>query len=119
MEEKETVYMVVIQQDGKVEKKPLDTKRTLECLQHEVHGWIERVVFLNEEYIIGDILVDMWVNEEGLYIEDFTDNLKAMKLTGYPCLVGPAVLTKLDMDDEGRTLGFSEKEADDIIGKIG
>lgn len=112
----EESYMIVIGQDGKVEKKPLDIENTLECLQHEVKGWIERVPFGSYALISEDMNVDMWVNEEGLYIDGFRTNIIAMGVSGYPHLVGPAVLTKSSPD--GATIGFTEKEAYELRKRI-
>lgn len=113
---KEANCMIVIGQDGDVEIKTLDLDNTLNCLQTEVKGWIERVPFLSYALIPEEMNVDMWVNEEGLYIDGFRTNVIAMNVSGYPHLVGPAVLTK--SNPNGATLGFTKEEADELRKKI-
>lgn len=60
---------------------------SLDFLQSLVDGLIECVSLSSH--------VDLWVNEEGLFRDDFSLNIKASRLVGYPGynLVGPAVMT--------------------------
>lgn len=59
---------------------------TLDFLQSLVGGLIECVSLSSH--------VDLWVNEEGLFREDFGLNIKASRLAGRGYhLVGPAVMT--------------------------
>ena len=57
---------------------------TLSFLQTMVDGLIESVAI--------DSDTDLWVNEEGLFRDDFVMNIVASTASGRP-LVGPAVLT--------------------------
>lgn len=59
---------------------------SLDFLQSLVDGLIECVSL--------DSHVDLWVNEEGLFREDFSLNVRASRLAGHGYnLVGPAVMT--------------------------
>jgi hypothetical protein len=69
---------------------------TLDFLQGLVEGLIECVSL--------DRNTDLWVNEEGLFREDFSLNLRASKLAGDGyALVGPAVIAGIDYD-KGETI---------------
>jgi hypothetical protein len=50
---------------------------------------------------------DVWVNEEGLFREDFYVNAAASTIANQT-LVGPAVLT--NVDSEGRTTGITQAQ---------
>jgi hypothetical protein len=69
---------------------------TLATLQALVDGLIECVY--SKEYEC-----DVWVNEEGLFREDFEVNMVAGRITNR-VLVGPAVLA--NSDSEGATTGI-------------
>lgn len=73
---------------------------SLSTLQTLVDGLIECVY--SREYDC-----DVWVNEEGLFRQDFGVNMVASRITNQ-VLVGPAVLT--NADKEGRTVGLSEAQ---------
>lgn len=78
-----------------------DDMTTLTFLQTLVDGFVECVG------IQGGL--DIWVNEDGLFRDDFRTNRKAtiMRGAGYAVpLVGPAVLAT--HDKEGRTFGVPQ-----------
>jgi hypothetical protein len=70
---------------------------TLSFLQSLVEGLIESVSLTPD--------TDVWVNEEGLFRNDFVSNIGASLLAGRT-LVGPAVLTG---HQNGETVGFPER----------
>lgn len=71
---------------------------SLDFLQTLVEGLIECVSL--------DRHTDLWVNEEGLFREDFSLNRRASQLAGYGyALVGPAVITG---QKEGETTEVGE-----------
>lgn len=74
-----------------------DTLRTLQTL---VDGLIECVY--SKEYEC-----DVWVNEEGLYREDFEVNMVASRISNR-VLVGPAVLA--NSNSEGATTGMKPEQ---------
>lgn len=78
------------------------TKDTLSDLQSLVGGLIECVASTRNRM---GFACDVWVNEEGLFREDFAINLVASYLTGRQ-LVGPAVICTSDAN--GYTHGLSE-----------
>ena len=73
---------------------------TLKTLQTLVDGLIECARSREFE-------CDVWVNEEGLFRQDFTINMAASTIANQT-LVGPAVLT--NVDSEGRTTGMTEAQ---------
>lgn len=79
-------------------------ENTLKSLQTLVDGYIECVQVRNSDF---GFTFDLWVNEEGLFREDFMVNLPASYLTGRT-IKGPAVITVSTL--EGRTVGLSEAQ---------
>jgi hypothetical protein len=74
---------------------------TLPTLQSLVDGWIECATA--DRSTLG-FEADVWVNEEGLFRNDFGINLVASFITGRQ-LVGPAVLARSSA--QGETLGLT------------
>ena len=74
---------------------------TLPTLQALVDGWIECVTASKRELGFD---ADVWVNEEGLFRNDFGLNLVMSVVTGRQ-LVGPAVLAR--SNSQGATLGLT------------
>lgn len=89
-------YLYIGQQGDAVLVDP-GKSRSLEALQAMVGGWIECVSPNNI-----DPCVDVWVNEEGLYMPEFGINLVASYMSGRQ-IVGPAVITGSRVD--GATIG--------------
>jgi hypothetical protein len=95
----------LIREDFSFERLELEGN-TLKVLQSAVDGLIQPVD-------LSDSLT-VWVNEEGLFRNDFDVNLFATAIyhQAFPTadnpLVGPAVFTG-GSDDEGNTLGLSEQ----------
>lgn len=75
---------------------------SLYTLQTLVDGLIESVH-------VKDLGCDLWVNEEGLFRQDFGLNVVASRLADRP-LVGPAVLTGYDWN--GNTVGVKQERID-------
>lgn len=75
---------------------------TLSTLQSLVDGYIECVTATKS--VLG-FDADVWVNEEGLYRQDFGINLVASYMTGRQ-LVGPAVIAK--STPQGETVGLTQ-----------
>lgn len=75
---------------------------TLRLLQTAVDGLIECVT-ANKRALGFD--ADVWVNEEGLFRNDFGINLVASYITGRQ-LVGPAVIAR--SSTQGATLGLTD-----------
>ena len=73
---------------------------TLKSLQTLVDGLIECARSREFE-------CDVWVNEEGLFRQDFGINMAASTIANQ-VLVGPAVLA--NVDSEGRTTGITEAQ---------
>jgi hypothetical protein len=82
---------------------------TLDTLQTLVDGLIECVTA--DKRSLG-FEADVWVNEEGLFRQDFAINLVASFLTGRQ-LVGPAVLAR--SSKEGKTLGLTSSNINRLI----
>lgn len=82
---------------------------TLATLQTLVDGLVEYVIA--DKHTLG-FEADVWVNEEGLFREDFSINLVASFLTGRQ-IVGPAVLAR--SSKEGRTLGLTSSHITRLI----
>lgn len=78
------------------------TKQTLADLQSLVGGYVECVAQTEDQM---GFACDVWVNEEGLFRNDFGFNLVASFMTGRQ-LVGPAVICTTDA--QGNTRGLSE-----------
>jgi hypothetical protein len=82
---------------------------TLSTLQTLVEGYIECVVA--PKSALG-FEADVWVNEEGLYRQDFEINLVASYMTGRQ-IVGPAVIAK--SSTSGNTLGLTSANINRLI----
>lgn len=82
---------------------------TLATLQTLVDGLVECVIV--DKHTLG-FEADVWVNEEGLFREDFSINLVASFLTGRQ-IVGPAVLAR--SSKEGKTLGLTSSQINRLI----
>ena len=82
---------------------------TLDTLQTLVDGYIECVTA--DKHVLG-FESDVWVNEEGLFRQDFAINLVASFLTGRQ-LVGPAVLARSSKG--GKTLGLTSSNINRLI----
>jgi hypothetical protein len=89
----EVMLVAIINVDGTVEAKQIDG--SLESMQSIVEGLIEPVN-LQED-------LTLWVNEEGMYREDY--NFLASGIAGIP-LNGPAFITG-GIDEDGKTLGIN------------
>ena len=87
------MLVAIINVDGTVEAKEIDS--SLESMQSIVEGLIQPV----------DLQEDMtlWVNEEGLYRDDYNLLASGMANTS---INGPAFLTG-GIDEEGKTLGLN------------
>jgi len=82
---------------------------TLSTLQTLVEGYIECVTATKS--VLG-FDADVWVNEEGLYRQDFEINLVASYMTGRQ-IVGPAVIAK--SSTSGSTLGLTTGNINRLI----
>lgn len=91
---------------------------SLAVLQAGVEGYIERVT-VRVPY--GP--VDMWVNEEGLYLLAERHNPFASTLMhqtyGQGYINGPVVFTSAEADSEGDTLGLTAEESAEIRAAVG
>ena len=91
-------------------------------LQHLVDGYIERVIGAVAPLNGGPPeMVDIWVNEHGLFRPDLEPNIAIIALLPGPVLlVGPAVVTVTD--SEGDTRGLPERLIDaarDALTEVG
>jgi hypothetical protein len=82
---------------------------TLSTLQTLVDGYVECVTA--DRSALG-FEADVWVNEEGLFRQDFSINLVASFITGRQ-IVGPAVLARSSKD--GKTLGLTSSNIERLI----
>lgn len=82
---------------------------TLSTLQTLVDGYVECVSA--DRKVLG-FDADVWVNEEGLYRQDFSINLPASYITGRQ-LVGPVVIARSSKD--GKTLGLTGSQINRLI----
>ena len=82
---------------------------TLSTLQTLVDGYVECVTA--DKRSLG-FEADVWVNEEGLFRQDFSINLVASFITGRQ-IVGPAVLARSSKD--GKTLGLTSGNINRLI----
>jgi hypothetical protein len=85
---------------------------TLSMLQTAVEGLVE-YARADRDYLGFD--ADVWVNEEGLYRDDFTPNILASVIVGRP-IVGPAVIAL--SDSEGETIGLSDEQLDTLSNRL-
>lgn len=85
---------------------------TLSMLQTAVEGWVEHVR-ADRDYLGFD--ADIWVNEEGIYRDDFEMNVLASVMTGQT-LVGPAVVALTNSD--GETLGLTDEQIETLSGRM-
>lgn len=85
---------------------------TLSMLQTAVEGWVEHVR-ADRDYLGFD--ADVWVNEEGVYREDFEMNVLASVITGQT-IVGPAVLALSTID--GETVGLTGEQIDTLSDRM-
>lgn len=81
---------------------------TLSMLQTAVEGWVEHVN-ADRDYLGFD--ADVWVNEEGIYRDDFEMNVLASVMTGQT-IVGPAVIALATND--GETLGLTDEQIETL-----
>lgn len=86
-----------------------DSERTLRTLQTLVDGLVDCVT--GDQTILG-FRADVWVNDEGLYRNDFGINLVASYITGRQ-LVGPAVITTTTRG--GETRGLTPQQVQRLI----
>ena len=101
----DTITCVLVEQDGTMLPIAV-TAPSYKSLQKFVDGLFDIVVA--RHYTSGlPFDVDVWVNDEGLYREDFHQNVAATLLTGAG-LVGPAVLAMSTPD--GETVGFTAEQ---------
>jgi hypothetical protein len=104
---------VVVQPDGKWEIVEFDDSNGLAVLQKAVDGLIQPVD-------INPVGITMWVNEEGLYRFDFTENFMASAIfeeshgENATRIMGPAVYTG-GTDHKGYTNGLSDKHLELIV----
>ena len=89
----ETGYAFLVNHEG---------DNTLRTLQTGVDGFIECVAA--DDSVLG-FFADIWVNEAGLYRNDFGINLVASYITGRQ-IVGPAVIARSSA--QGATLGLTD-----------
>jgi hypothetical protein len=82
---------------------------TLSTLQTLVDGLVECV---NADKRSLGFEADVWVNEEGLFRQDFAINLVASFITGRQ-IVGPAVLAR--SNSNGATLGLTSSQINRLI----
>ena len=109
------MQFLVIDQDSEViliSHDKAETGGTLSLLQTAVEGLIEHVD-ADPDYL--GFHADVWVNEEGIYREDFEINVLASIMTGQT-LVGPAVIAQTNSD--GETLGLSDEQIDTLGGRM-
>jgi hypothetical protein len=81
---------------------------TLSMLQTAVEGLIEHVR-ADRDYLGFD--ADIWVNEEGIYRDDFEMNVLASVMTGQT-IVGPAVIALATND--GETVGLTDEQIETL-----
>lgn len=82
--------------------------RTLPTIQALVDGFID--------YVRTPAGFDAWVNDEGLFREDFRPNRIGVRITGQ-VLVGPIVLAS--STEDGRTVGLADDEMTAIADHLG
>jgi hypothetical protein len=90
------MQLIYISQDGDVVPVGFDNRKTLNVLQTLVDGSVDCV-----EIGVG---FDLWVNDEGLFRNDFQTNLIASVLVNRR-IVGPAVIAT---QHNGETLGVTD-----------
>ena len=92
-----------------IEVRPFNDE--LKYLQNLVDGYLEHYVIDDD---LDRIHIDMWINEEGKFREDFKPTI-ALTHEGklYDVIMGPCVFSKYN--DEGETLGLSLDEMNIVI----
>lgn len=104
---------VVVQPDGKWEIVEFENSNALKVLQKAVDGLIQPID-------INPVGITMWVNEEGLFRNDFTENFMASAIfeesygENATPILGPAIYTG-GTDSEGYTDGLSEKHLELVV----
>ena len=86
------------------------TDDTLTTLQTLVDGLIECVEISGETFGFPNETFDVWVNEEGLFRNDFTLNEFASLICCRP-IVGPVVIAR---SKNGKTLGMTDDHMNQI-----
>lgn len=88
-------------------KLQLDTNNTLKGLQTLVDGLVD-CVRPQEGWTHPQLAtIDLWINDDGGYREDFDLNLEASFLVGYG-IIGPAVVARSNKD--GETIGLTPED---------
>jgi len=105
---------LVIEQDADVLMISHDKQEggTLGMLQTLVEGLVQYVP-ADRDFLGFD--ADVWVNEEGLFREDFCMNVLASVIVG-TTIVGPAVIAL--SDSNGETLGLTDEQIDTLSGRM-
>ncbi len=104
---------VVVQPNGKWEIVEFENSTALKVLQTAVDGYVQPID-------INPVGITMWVNEEGLFRNDFTENFMASAIfeEGYgeraTPILGPVIYTG-GTDNEGFTNGLSEKHLEVVV----
>jgi hypothetical protein len=102
MDMESNYYLYIDEYGNAIKVSPSQTEGTLTDLQTGVEGFID--VTTGQ---IGDLRVDVVVNDEGLYREDFGTNYVATYLCGQR-IVGPVVITMAT--PEGATIPLTAEQ---------
>lgn len=101
-------HILIIKDDGTFEIRKFDETDVdirLKQLQKAVDGYIERFNPIQRAYekmknVLGEDF-DLYANEEGLYRNDFTPNLRMKYLYPYSPIMGNVVVVGMKETDEG------------------
>jgi|688.fasta_scaffold283057_3 hypothetical protein len=107
------MQVLQIETDGTARVILLDGEDVLGGLQRLVDG---PVTCISTDTYRSGLVLDVWVNEEGLLREDFAENEAGLALTGQ-WIVGPVVVA--DVDDYGDTRTLSAVHLNLLADKLG
>jgi NH3-dependent NAD+ synthetase len=101
-------HILIIKDDGTFEIREFDETDSsirLKQLQKAVDGYIERFNPIHTAYnemrdVLGEDF-DLYANEEGLYRDDFKQNLRMCYLYPYSPIMGNVVVVGMKETDEG------------------
>jgi NH3-dependent NAD+ synthetase len=101
-------HILIIKDDGTFEIREFDETDSsirLKQLQKAVDGYIERFNPIHTAYnemrdVLGEDF-DLYANEEGLYRDDFKQNLRMCYLYPYSPIMGNVVVVGMKDTDEG------------------
>lgn len=116
-------HILIVKDDGTFEIREFDETNSdirLKQLQKAVDGYIERFNPIQRVYIeMKNVLkedFDLYANEEGLYRDDFNQNLRMLYLYPYSPIMGNVVVVGMRESDEGiESAGIAKEKLERLV----